>query len=376
MESYKRLFLAKNILFLFNFFLGFGGGTLGFLIYLFSRLFIVKTWRFKFDILPTLIILSFFLSSIFSLYRNFSLGNFTVLLFLYITYLFLRKEELNRDDTVRMLDYFILGSAMLAFGSIIGYLYNGTYADTPFLGKNGIGTILATAIPIIQLSIISECEVYHYLFFVLIISGLILSMSQGAWVGLCMGELFLLTLGNKKIRKSITILVLSALLSLTILSVHSAITGTNLLFFFYTRLDPYSSSKIERVYIWKASIKMFLDHPILGIGIGTFPLIYPSYKLPQAYETSMSFAHNLPLNILAETGILGFLSFFTFIVSLYIRGIRLYRKTQDDLVLILLSSLTVYLGHQLFDGTMWSLHIGLILWFIGAIILNFYERVR
>ncbi len=376
MESYKRLFLAKNILFLFNFFLGFGGGTLGFLIYLFSRLFIVKTWRFKFDILPTLIILSFFLSSIFSLYRNFSLGNFTVLLFLYITYLFLRKEELNRDDTVRMLDYFILGSAMLAFGSIIGYLYNGTYADTPFLGKNGIGTILATAIPIIQLSIISECEVYHYLFFVLIISGLILSMSQGAWVGLCMGELFLLTLGNKKIRKSITILVLSALLSLTILSVHSAITGTNLLSFFYTRLDPYSSSKIERVYIWKASIKMFLDHPILGIGIGTFPLIYPSYKLPQAYETSMSFAHNLPLNILAETGILGFLSFFTFIVSLYIRGIRLYRKTQDDLVLILLSSLTVYLGHQLFDGTMWSLHIGLILWFIGAIILNFYERVR
>lgn len=376
MEKDSRLFLAKNILFLFNFFLGLGGGTLGFLIYLFSRFFIVKTWRFKFDLLPTLIILCFFLSSIFSSYRNFSLGNFIVLLFLYITYLFLRKEDLNRDDTVRMLDYFAFGATMLAFGGIIGYLYNGIHADTPFLGKNGIGTILATAIPIIQLGIISECEVYYYLFFVLIVSGLILSMSQGAWVGLCIGELFLLAFGNKKIRKSIIILVLSTLVFLAILVIHSVISGTNLLSFFYTRLDPYNIFKIERIYIWKASIKMFLDHPIVGIGVGTFPLVYPSYKLPQAYETSMSFAHNLPLNVLVETGIFGFLSFFTFIVSLYIRGLDLYRKTQDDLVLILLSSLTVYLVHQLFDGTMWSLHIGLILWFIGAIILNFYERVR
>lgn len=376
MEKDSRLFLAKNILFLFNFFLGLGGGTLGFLVYLFSRFFIVKTWRFKFDILPTLIVLSFLLSSLFSSHRNFSLGNFTVLLFLYITYLFLRKEDLTRDDTVRMLDYFVLGSAMLAFGGIIGYLYNGTYADTPFLGKNGIGTILATAIPIIQLSIISEREVYHYLFFVLIISGLILSMSQGAWVGLCLGELFLLIFGSKKIRKSIIILVLSALVSLAILAIHSVISGTNLLSFFYTRLDPYGSSKIERIYIWKASIKMFLDHPIVGIGIGTFPLVYPSYKLPQAHEISMSFAHDLPLNVLVETGILGFLSFFAFIVSLYRRGLSLYKKTQDNLILILLSSLTVYLGHQLFDGTMWSLHIGLILWFIGAIISNFYEGVR
>ncbi|MCX7795826.1 MAG: O-antigen ligase family protein [bacterium] len=275
-----------------------------------------------------------------------------------------------------MLDYFVLGSSMLAFGGFVGYLYNGTYADTPFLGKNGIGTVLATSIPILQLSIMSKCEVYHYLFLVFTIFGLMLSMSQGAWLGLFVGELFLLIFGDKKSRKSVVILLLFALLSLGIFTVHSAITGTDLLSFFYTRLDPYSPSKVERIYIWKASINIFLDHPITGIGLGTFPLVYPKYKLPEAYETSVSFTHNLPLNLLAETGIFGFLAFFAFIVSLYKRGLSLYRETQDNLILILLSSLTAYLGHQFFDGTMWSLHIGLILWFISAIILNFYEKTR
>lgn len=376
MEEKENLALDKRILYLFNFFLGLGGGTLSFIIYFFSRFFIVRSWQFKIDILPTLIFFSFLLSSVFSSYRTFSLGNFIVFFLIYITYLFLRKEDSTRDDVVSMLDYFVLGSTMLAFGGFVGYLYNGTYADTPFLGKNGIGTVLATSIPIVQLSIISKCEVYRYLFLIFTVFGLILSMSQGAWVGLFIGELFLLLFGDKKAKKSIAILFLVALLSLTVFAVHSAITGTNLLSFFYTRLYPYSHSKVERIYIWKASIKMFLDHPITGIGIGTFPLIYPMYKLPEAHEISMSFAHNLPLNLFVETGTLGFLAFFAFIVSLYKKGLDLYKKTQDNLILIVLTSLTTYLGHQLFDGTMWSLHIGLIFWFMGAIISNFYERVK
>ncbi len=370
----KNINLNRNILCLFSFLLGLGGGTLGFLVYFFSRIFLVRSLRFKFDVYPALISFSFFLSSIFSPYRGFSLGNFVVVLFLYIVYLFLRKEKFSRGDAAGFLDYFILGSAMLAFGGIVGYLYKGVYADTPFMGKNGIGTILATAIPLVQLKVLSTNRLYYYIFFVFILSGLILSMSVGAWVGLAMGEILLLFLGSKRIRRSIVILVLFTVISFIIFSIHSILVGNNLLSFFHTRLDPYSASKVERIYIWKASIKMFLDHPITGIGIGTFPLVYPSYKLPEAREFSMSFAHNLLLNLLVETGIFGFLSFLAFIVSLYKRGLRLYKEAQDDFTLTLIASLTAYLGHQLFDGTMWSLHIGLIFWFMGAIILNLCER--
>ena len=370
----KNANLNRNILYLFSFLLGLGGGTLSFFVYFLSRIFLVRSWQFKFDVYSALISISFFLSAIFSSYRGFSLSNFVVVFFLYIVYLFLRKDKFSREDTAGFLDYFILGSAMLAFGGIIGYLYKGVYADTPFMGKNGIGTILATATPLVQLKVLSTDKLYHYIFFVFILSGLILSMSQGAWVGLVMGEILLLVLGNKRIRRSIVILVLFTVISFIIFSIHSILVGNDLLSFFHTRLDPYSTSKVERIYIWRSSIKMFLDHPITGIGIGTFPLIYPSYKLPEARELSMSFAHNLPLNLLVETGIFGFLSFLAFIVSLYKKGLRLYKEAQDDFILILIASLTAYLGHQLFDGTMWSLHIGLIFWFMGAIILNLCER--
>jgi putative inorganic carbon (HCO3(-)) transporter len=370
----KNANLNRNILYLFSFLLGLGGGTLSFFVYFLSRIFLVRSWQFKFDVYSALISISFFLSAIFSSYRGFSLSNFVVVFFLYIVYLFLRKDKFSREDTAGFLDYFILGSAMLAFGGIIGYLYKGVYADTPFMGKNGIGTILVTATPLVQLKVLSTDKFYHYIFFVFILSGLILSMSQGAWVGLVMGEILLLVLGNKRIRRSIVILVLFTVISFIIFSIHSILVGNDLLSFFHTRLDPYSISKVERIYIWRSSIKMFLDHPITGIGIGTFPLVYPSYKLPEAREFSMSFAHNLPLNLLVETGIFGFLSFLAFIVSLYKKGLRLYKEAQDDFILILIASLTAYLGHQLFDGTMWSLHIGLIFWFMGAIILNLCER--
>jgi len=370
----KNANLNRNILYLFSFLLGLGGGTLSFFVYFLSRIFLVRSWQFKFDVYSALISISFFLSAIFSSYRGFSLSNFVVVFFLYIVYLFLRKDKFSREDIAEFLDYFILGSAMLAFGGIIGYLYKGVYADTPFMGKNGIGTILVTATPLVQLKVLSTNKLYHYIFFVFILSGLILSMSQGAWVGLVMGEILLLVLGNKRIRRSVVILVLFTVISFIIFSIHSILVGNDLLSFFHTRLDPYSTSKVERIYIWRSGIKMFLDHPITGIGIGTFPLIYPSYKLPEARELSMSFAHNLPLNLLVETGIFGFLSFLAFIVSLYKKGLRLYKEAQDDFILILIASLTAYLGHQLFDGTMWSLHIGLIFWFMGAIILNLCER--
>jgi len=373
MEENKGTKIARNIFYLFSFLLGLGGGTLSFIIFFFSRFLVVRSWRFKFDVYPVFIVISFLLSAIFSSYRNFSLGNFTVLLLLYITYLFLRKEEFNREDIVRVLNYFNFGATILAFGGIIGYLYKGVYADTPFLGKNGIGTILATAIPLTQLSVVSRGEVYHYIFFIFVTSGLVLSMSQGAWIGLALGEIFLLIFGSKKIKKSIGVLILFIIISPAIFSVHSLLTGNNFLSFFHTRLDPHSFSKVERIYIWKSSLKIFFDHPITGTGIGTFPLVYPNYKLPEAHEVSVSFAHNLPLNLLVETGILGFLSFFAFITSLYQKGLRLYKKTQDDFILILLASFTAYLGHQLFDGTIWSLHIGLIFWFMGAIILNLCE---
>ena len=58
---------------------------------------------------------------------------------------------------------------------------------------------------------------------------------------------------------------------------------------------------------------MIADHPVFGVGPGNFYLLFPKYRPPdyqkipglggETYE-----AHNEPLQVLAETGPLGFLT--------------------------------------------------------------------
>lgn len=366
--------LEKNILSLFAFFAGIGGGVLSPMIYIFSRLFLTKDWRIKFDLYSALISISFLISALFSKHILFSLENYLVFLIMYIVYLLLKTTPINREELDIVFDYWVLGSTLLAFGGLVGYLYTGVYADASFIGKNGIGTLLSTVIPVSQMKLSNRRKLYDYLSFIFITSTLLLSMSQGAWIGLIFAEILLLIFGDEKVKKSVYILILILLVLFFIFSIHSIVTGNRFLDFFYTRLDMSSSSKVERTYIWRSSIEMFLDHPITGVGIGVFSVEYPNYRLPEAHEVIISFAHNLPLNLLAESGILGLLSFFSFLTYIYKRCISALKSSRDNLFLTLLSSLTAYMGHQLFDGTMWSLHIGIVFWMLGAFILNFDEK--
>lgn len=370
----KKDNLEGNILSLFAFFIGIGGGLLSPLIYIFSRLFLTKDWRVRFDFYSVLVLITFLISSLFSSHRLFSLQNLLVFFIMYIVYLLLKTTSINKKDLDKIFDYWIFGSTLLAFGGLVGYLYTGVYADASFIGKNGIGTLLATVIPISQIKLTNSGRLYDYLSFIFITATLLLSMSQGAWIGLIFAEILLFVFGDKKIRKSISIFILILVVLFSVFSIHSIITGNRFLDFFYTRLDMNSNSKIDRIYIWRSSLKMFLDHPITGVGLGVFSLEYPNYVLPGARETVVSFAHNLPLNLLAESGILGFLSFFSFLVYIYKKCISTLKLSKDNLPLVLLSSLTAYMGHQLFDGTMWSLHVGIIFWMLVAFILNFNEK--
>ena len=58
-----------------------------------------------------------------------------------------------------------------------------------------------------------------------------------------------------------------------------------------------------RMDMWEAAIAMFVDHPVLGIGWGAFKHVYPVYnELIQEAGIVIFHAHNMYLNILAETG--------------------------------------------------------------------------
>jgi O-antigen ligase len=63
------------------------------------------------------------------------------------------------------------------------------------------------------------------------------------------------------------------------------------------------ATKISRLGWWLAGLKMFGDHPFLGVGPGNFPSAFLAYK-PGGVPNTL-YAHSFPIELLAETGLAG-----------------------------------------------------------------------
>jgi O-antigen ligase len=67
-----------------------------------------------------------------------------------------------------------------------------------------------------------------------------------------------------------------------------------------------------RLDIWRAATRMIVDHPVNGVGVRGFRDMYPAYARPGDFWLSKGqagalHAHQLVLEILAETGVIGLL---------------------------------------------------------------------
>ena len=65
---------------------------------------------------------------------------------------------------------------------------------------------------------------------------------------------------------------------------------------------------MDRIYLSLASIKMFRDHPGMGVGVGAFSQVYPRYRDPRVNVSPVTDPHQSAFSIPAETGLLGLLA--------------------------------------------------------------------
>lgn len=83
-------------------------------------------------------------------------------------------------------------------------------------------------------------------------------------------------------------------------------------------LNLIDSERYLREGYWRSALELIVDHP-LGVGVGNFPFHYPRIAALSAdfeYEPRIADAHNLYLELLAEAGVLGGLSFLGFLTLL------------------------------------------------------------
>lgn len=141
----------------------------------------------------------------------------------------------------------------------------------------------------------------------------------------------------------------------------------------------------DRVDRWMAAWHIFLEHPILGVGWGRYADEYFRYiYYLDTYSTEIRMgAHNLYLEILSESGILGGIAYSILIGVFALEARRLRRRCQDRFYHTLLigipGAMITYLVHAIVNNLGPSDKIAIYFWlFIGLIplISHFMEKQR
>jgi O-antigen ligase len=121
--------------------------------------------------------------------------------------------------------------------------------------------------------------------------------------------------------------------------------------------DTWRSDAVSgRWAIVRDSGAMFTSKPLLGWGLGTFPVVYPQFR---SFYTNLfvNQAHNDYLQVLVEMGILGFAATLVFLVLLYRYGLKRQPEASGFSHYVRLAALMGCTGIVVHSLTDFNLHI-------------------
>lgn len=134
------------------------------------------------------------------------------------------------------------------------------------------------------------------------------------------------------------------------------------------------SSLASRIMIWKASLLMLEQSPIVGIGPGNFQDTYLSLQkfFPPYLEWAVPQPHNIFLAFWLQSGIMGLAGFFLIFLYLIKSILKIYRK--EALLSVPLLCFFLYtLLHGVIDTPLWKNDLSFLFWacvFLTAAVRN------
>ncbi len=174
--------------------------------------------------------------------------------------------------------------------------------------------------------------------------------TRGAYVGLgagIMAALLLFVILNKskkiKIYSSLVAIIFAVLVSLVFVYPQSQIVKNSSILRTMTQISSQAVTFQTRLISWKAAIKDFPNHAILGTGHGNYAITFDKYFDPSFYdytraETYFDRAHNNIIDIASTTGIIGLLTYLSIFAAAGFCLVKGYRKDkigQYDFILLI-----------------------------------------
>jgi len=145
----------------------------------------------------------------------------------------------------------------------------------------------------------------------------------------------------------------------------------------------YKDSVSVRGFYWRAAIDMFLDHPIVGVGLDQYGMFFRQYKeieYVQRYGSDLTStnAHNTFLQLFATGGFFVGLFYLLVILSVYFYGYKHMSKCENNelkkIMLIMLSTYTAFQAQSVISID----NIGLAIWnwCLGGAIVGFAMQIK
>ncbi len=279
---------------------------------------------------------------------------------------------------------YILPFTIIIFYTLIMHSQYGFTVDTanwimsPFYNDHTIyGAILAMFMPILGYFIYNSQYTFaqkgiSFVFLLIFVVALVFSFTRAAWISLAIALAIGAVMYFKINLKLITFFGI-ILLGLFFLSKDRILmkleknrqdSSSNLTEHVQSISNISSdASNLERINRWSAAIRMFKKHPGFGFGPGTYAFKYAPYQF--SYEKTIistnagnkGNAHSEYIGPLAESGVLGLLSFVFVVFAIFYSGISLYYKMQNSTMRALLLAMI----------------LGLITYFIHGFLNNFLD---
>lgn len=223
--------------------------------------------------------------------------------------------------------------------------------------------------------------------------ALLMSWGRGAWLGYGVAMLAVAFALPRRLWQSLALLAVLALLGATLWfsgQVPAAISDrinsatTEIFAFNEVRGVDITSANyalVERLAHWQAALNMAESHPWLGVGFGNYADAYPDYRLLN-WKFPLGHAHNYYLNVFAEAGMIGLVSYLVLWGSVFWLTWRA-RRHPDVLarcVSVGLLGTWVYLSvHSLTDNLYVNnmfLHLGTLLGVLAVLHRQVYAYTR
>lgn len=261
---------------------------------------------------------------------------------LYVAYgvlSFLTSQSLLRGSQARKLAIFfsVYGATMASFALIQGLASNGKlywirvprmggWIYGPYVNHNHYAGLMEMLVPVplvLSLTHLASTRTRNLAAAAaaVMVGTIFLSGSRGGMLAI-MAELLLLAVFLLKQKRGLRTAIGMGVFLAIVVGLLTWVGGTEL----SQRIATLGAAHRElpsdiRVNINRDGLRMFLQKPLFGFGLGTFPVVYPHFR---SFYTNffVNEAHNDYLQLLVEMGALGFATMAWLVVAAYRTAIK------------------------------------------------------